>query len=387
MLPSELSKSILLIAIFTTMAMPLVGCGGGGDDEVSSKSPDDKTTIVPPTDNTTTQPPTSHGTTIAPAPIYEAKNIAVDESVSLINNSDSFYAIKLNEKGLYSFDYGTEKQDSEGAHWEIYNANGTLLTVSNSLYSRFGWTPPETGIYFIRAKRGTMLTIRSHGTATSNPYKLEASPSWLTKSLLYTFGNSSGTASFVLSLYEKDTYRFTLNNTGRTAGEFVISTAAGKELSKVKMAGLSTTTQTISINTSDIYYGQFNQMGSDAGAIFAVQMEYLPDADRDGDPDETDPYPNDPKRNSDNSGGNGNGGGNSGGNLSQCDRPYTGDTSDIQVYAFDYIAQFDQCAYRATGDTSYITDGDAQCKVLDGMLKSTNGKFKPLYCSGAKLIR
>ncbi len=53
--------------------------------------------------------------------------------ICYINNS--FYAIKLNEKGLYSFDYGTEKQDSEGAHWEIYNANGTLLTISNSLYS------------------------------------------------------------------------------------------------------------------------------------------------------------------------------------------------------------------------------------------------------------
>ena len=68
-------------------------------------------------------------------------------------------------------------------------------------------------------------------------------------------------------------------------------------------------------------------------------------------------------------------------------RPYTGDTSDTQVYVYDYIAQVDQCFYRATGNTDYLTDGDRQCRILSGLMASTNSRFRPQYCSGVTMIR
>ena len=68
-------------------------------------------------------------------------------------------------------------------------------------------------------------------------------------------------------------------------------------------------------------------------------------------------------------------------------KPYTGDSSDPQVYTFDYIAQIAQCSYRATGNTYYSSYGDTQCQVLDGLLSSIKHNFRPQYCSGSKMIR
>ncbi|VTX88068.1 hypothetical protein [Acinetobacter ursingii] len=66
---------------------------------------------------------------------------------------------------------------------------------------------------------------------------------------------------------------------------------------------------------------------------------------------------------------------------------YTGDSSDPQIYTFDYIAQVAQCSYRATENTDYLTYGDSQCQVLNGLLSSINHTFKPQYCSGSKMIK
>jgi hypothetical protein len=66
---------------------------------------------------------------------------------------------------------------------------------------------------------------------------------------------------------------------------------------------------------------------------------------------------------------------------------YPGDKSDVQVSGFDRIAQFDACAYKATGDERYVADGNNQCKVLAGLLASTRGNFRPLFCSGSLLKR
>lgn len=62
---------------------------------------------------------------------------------------------------------------------------------------------------------------------------------------------------------------------------------------------------------------------------------------------------------------------------------YTGTETDPQVYTYDYIAQFDRCALAATGDSKYKTDGDNQCRVLNGLINATGSRFKPIYCNGA----
>jgi hypothetical protein len=72
--------------------------------------------------------------------------------------------------------------------------------------------------------------------------------------------------------------------------------------------------------------------------------------------------------------------------LASCSTvTYPGDKSDPQVYSYDAIAQFDSCAYKATNDARYKTDGDNQCKVLAGLLAATKGTFRPLYCSGSSM--
>lgn len=66
--------------------------------------------------------------------------------------------------------------------------------------------------------------------------------------------------------------------------------------------------------------------------------------------------------------------------------PYRGDTSEPQVYLFDKLAQFDACLYKATNKDIYLTDGNAQCRVLNGLLQATIGNFKPVACNGPSLI-
>jgi hypothetical protein len=84
--------------------------------------------------------------------------------------------------------------------------------------------------------------------------------------------------------------------------------------------------------------------------------------------------------------GNTNGSSSGSSSLASCESAgYPGDKSDPQVYSFDAIAQFDACAYKATGDSRYKTDGDNQCKVLAGLISATNSSFRPLYCSGSSL--
>lgn len=90
-------------------------------------------------------------------------------------------------------------------------------------------------------------------------------------------------------------------------------------------------------------------------------------------------------------GGSGSSGGSSGSGSSlgsgACGNvKYPGDSSDPQVYSFDAVAQSYQCLYRATKDNIYITRGNTNCRVLDGLLRSTAGKFTPLFCNGPLMI-
>lgn len=68
------------------------------------------------------------------------------------------------------------------------------------------------------------------------------------------------------------------------------------------------------------------------------------------------------------------------GNLS-----YTGDRSEPQVYMFDQYAQHFSCLYKSTGDSQFLTNGNKVCGILDGLIKTTSGSFRPLFCTGAKL--
>jgi hypothetical protein len=68
-----------------------------------------------------------------------------------------------------------------------------------------------------------------------------------------------------------------------------------------------------------------------------------------------------------------------------AEQSYPGDTSEPQVYFFDKIAQFDACLYKATNNSNYLTDGNRQCQVLDGLLKATTGTFTPMFCNGPQL--
>lgn len=62
---------------------------------------------------------------------------------------------------------------------------------------------------------------------------------------------------------------------------------------------------------------------------------------------------------------------------------YPGSKADPQTYVYDAIAQFDACAYKSTGDSRYVTDGNNQCKALAGLLASTRSAFRPYFCSGS----
>lgn len=74
------------------------------------------------------------------------------------------------------------------------------------------------------------------------------------------------------------------------------------------------------------------------------------------------------------------------GDLQACaNLQYPGTDTDPQTSYYDQIAQFDGCAYRATGDSAYITDGNRQCTVLAGLLQATNSTFRPLFCNGGSL--
>lgn len=90
-------------------------------------------------------------------------------------------------------------------------------------------------------------------------------------------------------------------------------------------------------------------------------------------------------------GGSGSSGGSSGSGSSlgsgACgNAKYPGDSSDPQVYSFDAAAQSYQCLYRATKNSTYITQGNTNCRVLDGLLRSTLGKFTPMFCNGPLMI-
>jgi alpha-tubulin suppressor-like RCC1 family protein len=65
---------------------------------------------------------------------------------------------------------------------------------------------------------------------------------------------------------------------------------------------------------------------------------------------------------------------------------YVGDPAYMQVYPFDAIAGLDQCMYAANHDTAYLTDGDNQCMVLQGLLDATGGSFNAKYCRLGKMI-
>lgn len=66
---------------------------------------------------------------------------------------------------------------------------------------------------------------------------------------------------------------------------------------------------------------------------------------------------------------------------------YPGDTSEPQVYLLDYQAQFDQCLYRATGNAVFANEGDAACATIDKLVRATTSTFRPMFCSGPRMIR
>ncbi|NNP70991.1 hypothetical protein [Acinetobacter sp. Ac_5812] len=394
-----MKRSLIYTAVFSAMLM-VTGCGGGGGDEgvtitnqpanqVDKDNKGEDNTKNIDNDEAEIILTTALETITAPYPISKAKKLSIGQSVEISNEADIYYAVELTELGLYSFDIGTlnEKNTNYNGGWEIYDATGTEIDMNMSYnlgYSfSWRWTPPAAGIYYIRPKQGTVLKIKKHGTASADPYTI-GKQFWVFDKLTLTGNREEYKFSQQLTnLYANEVYRIKYRNSG-PEGDMSLTTVSGKEIYSSKIGNSETLTLQVSGLDSDTYIIGFKG----TSRVTGITIDRLPDSDGDGDPDETDPYPNDPVRNS-NSGNNNTSGGNGTDDkkIENCKKPYTGDSSDPQVYTFDYIAQVAQCSYRATGNTSYLTYGDTQCQVLDGLLSSIKNKFRPQYCSGSKMIR
>jgi hypothetical protein len=326
------------------------------------------------------------GTTVAPAPIYSARNLSLGTAVQLAGTGTEFFAIQLNAGTLYSFDSGSPQASPAGFAWRFYNAAGTLLTIgseANASMRHFGWTPPSTGVYYIQPVRGTVLTVRSHGNATSNPYTADlggilGEPFWLTGSVLFTFQSGQLTSpAFPINLHAGETYRLRYKNSSNLSGEVTLSSGSGQVLHRATLGYRNEVTQNVSVATSDTYYVRYRIPRSDPGAIFFAAADYQVDSDGDGDPDATDPYPSDPTRSSTSGSGSGTGSGTgTGGTCGMAG--YNGPQDDPQTWTICAAAYSHMC----NGDAA---NAARMCTYLTGVLAAygnprTAGQYCSAYC-------
>lgn len=292
--------SIIYIAVFSAMLM-MTGCGGdsseGGGVTISKPSKDNELEE----NNAKVIPIEELNTVTAPFPISQAKKININQPTEISSKADIYYAVELEELGLYSFDIGSlsEKTTSQDLDWRIYDGTGTKIDLLTSDY--FRWTPPSTGTYYIHPGRGTVLKVQKHGTASTDPYTLGAGfgngVQWLFGRKMATYGDFGGIVSmYFTNLYAKESYRITYN-TPRVAGTVALETVGGKEIYSSRVQAEQIRTLTVSGLDSDAYIVRYTADTKPlSGAVLTIQVELLPDADKDGDPDESDPYPHNPKR-------------------------------------------------------------------------------------------
>jgi hypothetical protein len=330
---------------------------------------------------------TGAGTTSAPAPIYSARNISLGAPVPIAGMGAEFFAIQLSAGVLYSFDSGSLEQpvSAVGFGWKLYNSGGTLQNEGRegAAGSHFNWTPPATGVYYIQPGHGTVLTVRSHGNASTNPYTADlgwilGEPLWLTSSFTYTMRSGQlSTPAFPVNLHAGETFRFRYKNSSNLSGEVTLSTGSGQVLHRATLGYRTEVTQNVSVATSDTYYVRYRIPRSDPGAIFFVAADYQVDSDGDGDPDATDPYPSDPSRSSTSGSGSGTGSGTgSGGTCNMAG--YNGPQDDPQTWTICAAAYSHQC----NGDAASAA---RMCTYLTGVLAAygnprTAGQYCSAYC-------
>ena len=61
-------------------------------------------------------------------------------------------------------------------------------------------------------------------------------------------------------------------------------------------------------------------------------------------------------------------------------QPYLGSADNPQVDTLCKLAQFDACLHKATGLSTYDSEGRNQCKVIDGLLRAIGGNWSCRYC-------
>ena len=304
-----MKRSLIYTAVFSAMMM-VTGCGGEDGGVTITNQPsnqvdkdnkgEDKTKNI---DNEEAKiiPIVDLETVTAPYPISKAKKISIGQSVEISSKADIYYAVELEELGLYSFDIGSlsEKTTSEDLGWGIYDGTGAKIGLMTGDY--FRWTPPSTGIYYIRPGQGTVLKVKKHGTASADPYTLGAGfgngVAWLFDKIIATYGDVGGTKSmYFTNLYAKEAYRITYDPPG-VAGKVALETVGGEEIYSSRVEADQIRTLTVSGLDSDTYIVRYTADKRPlSGAAIMTKVERLPDADKDGDPDETDPYPHNPKR-------------------------------------------------------------------------------------------
>jgi hypothetical protein len=334
---------------------------------------------------------TSTSTVSAPAPINTARSISVGTSVPLAGTGTEYFAVQLTAGVLYSFNNGTPPLTDNGGSL-VYDSAGKAISFGWKFQrggyasNPFHWTPPATGVYYILpGKSGTALLIRSHGSATTNPYTADAGwttgdPVWLITSRTVTFdyGQVSMPAGLLpINLHAGETVRLKLSHSGLVPVVATVVSGSGQVLKSATVGYREKVTMNVSAPTSDTYYLQLRKSKADAGAIVAAAPEFLADTDGDGDPDETDPYPSDPKRYSTTTTGTGNGGGATSGGSCGLEN-YQGPQDDPQTWTICAAAYSHKC----NGDSTSAT---RMCTHLTGVLRaygnsSTAGQYCSAYC-------
>ncbi|MGE0498494.1 MAG: hypothetical protein AB7O72_11755 [Ramlibacter sp.] len=232
-------------------------------------------------------PPVPEGFTTAPAPIYLAKNISVDQTVAVSSTSGSYFAIKLTAGVKYLFDNGVPSYGFSSLR--LLNDLGVSVAGTSYGSGHFGWTPPATGTYFIENRGGLRLTVSSKGNASTNPYALNlgggstvGNPEWLLGDIV-GLGHylHLETPRYPVNLFAGETYRFKLQNQGIITGEATLTNGLGQTVFSVTVPpgpadALPEVFQNVTASASDTYYLQFRVPTLDPGTMFRASVRFIP---------------------------------------------------------------------------------------------------------------